>query len=114
MTRDRLVEQMKAEGVPETAVAKIQEIDLSDINSDYCEAMHGHIHEDFVEGLVDAVDSFNIENMANMAESLISITNLQRHITSSEETVGGPIDVAVITRADGFSWIKHKQWNKNN
>ncbi|MCQ2132140.1 MAG: hypothetical protein MJY90_02270 [Bacteroidaceae bacterium] len=114
MTRDRLVEQMKAEGVPETAVAKIQEIDLSDINNDYCETMHGHIHEDFVEGLVDAVDSFNIENMANMAESLISITNLQRHITSSEETVGGPIDVAVITRADGFSWIKHKQWNKNN
>jgi hypothetical protein len=49
-----------------------------------------------------------VEDMVNMAESLISITNLQRHITWSEETVGGPIDVAVITKTDGFKWVKQK------
>ena len=48
--------------------------------------------------------------MANMGESLISVTNLQRHISSSDESVGGPIDVAVITRSEGFIWIKHKDW----
>jgi hypothetical protein len=26
------------------------------------------------------------------------------------ETVGGPIDVAVISRGDGFIWIKRKQY----
>jgi len=56
------------------------------------------------------VDSFSIDDMANMAESLISVTNLQRHFSSSDESVGGPIDVAVITRSEGFIWVKHKQW----
>ena len=58
----------------------------------------------------NAVESFNVEELANMAESLVSITNLQRHITSSEETVGGPVDVAVITRCEGFIWVKRKMW----
>lgn len=53
-----------------------------------------------------------MEDIVNMAESLISITNLQRHITSSEETVGGPIDVAVITKTEGFLWAKQKEGRK--
>ena len=60
--------------------------------------------------MVDAVESFNVEDMVDMAESFISITNLQRHISSSEESVGGPVDVAVITKSEGFVWVKHKQW----
>jgi len=66
------------------------------------------IMEKFTSGLVNTVEFFNVEDMVNMAESLISITNLQRHITLSEETVGGPIDVAVITKTDGFKWVKQK------
>ena len=34
--------------------------------------------------------------------------NKKRHIISSEESVGGPIDVAVITKTDGFKWVKQK------
>ena len=67
------------------------------------------ITEKFTCGLVNTVEFFNVEDMVNMAESLISITNLQRHITSSEETVGGPIDVAVITKTGGFQWAKQKE-----
>ena len=66
--------------------------------------------EDESDRIVDAVNYFNIEDMVNMAESLVSVTNLQRHISSSEESVGGPIDVAVITRSEGFIWVKHKHW----
>ena len=66
------------------------------------------IMEKFTSGLVNTVEFFNVEDMVNMAESLISITDLQRHITSSEETVGRPIDVAVITKTDGFKWVKQK------
>ena len=51
-----------------------------------------------------------LNKRAGMAESLIAVTNLQRHITSSEESVGGPVDVAVITRSEGFVWMKHKNW----
>jgi hypothetical protein len=67
-----------------------------------------YIEEANVSSLVESVASFNIDDLSNMAESLISITNLQRHITSAEESVGGPVDVAVITRSEGFTWIKRK------
>lgn len=43
-----------------------------------------------------------------MAEALLSITSLKRKMSISLETVGGPIDVAVITKGDGFIWVKRK------
>ena len=48
--------------------------------------------------------------MASMAESLVNITSLKRRISMQEETVGGPVDVAVISKKDGFVWIKKKQY----
>ena len=48
--------------------------------------------------------------MAEMAESLISLTFLKRRMMSSEETVGGPVDVAIISKSDGFVWIKRKHY----
>lgn len=65
------------------------------------------IHENFTEGVVSALDFFNQEEMAKMAENLIAVTNLQRHISSAEESVGGPIEVALLTKTGGFKWLKH-------
>jgi len=45
-----------------------------------------------------------------MAESLIYLTYLKRRITFAEESVGGPVDVAIISKGDGFIWIKRKQY----
>jgi len=33
-------------------------------------------------------------------------------VTIGAETVGGPIDVAVISKGDGFIWIKRKHYFK--
>jgi len=45
-----------------------------------------------------------------MAESLVNLTSFKRRITAETETVGGPIDVAVISKGDGFVWIKRKHY----
>ena len=47
-----------------------------------------------------------------MAESLVNLTSFKRHVSSEAETVGGPTDVAVITKGDGFIWIKRKHYFK--
>lgn len=52
------------------------------------------------------------EELAEMAESLISLTSLKRKFSLSTESVGGPIDVAVITKGEGFIWLKRKQYFK--
>jgi len=31
-------------------------------------------------------------------------------VTPERETVGGPIDVAVITKGDGFVWLRRKHY----
>ena len=45
-----------------------------------------------------------------MAESLINLTCLKRRISINAETVGGPVDVAVISKGDGLIWIKRKHY----
>jgi hypothetical protein len=48
--------------------------------------------------------------MAGLAETLISLQSLKEKLTKPSETVGGPIDVAVITRNEGLVWIKRKHF----
>lgn len=110
-TKDRMIEAMKAAGVDADTIAKVQETDLKEVTDKHGEQIQDFIQTEYVNGLVDTVEAFGVDDMANMAESLISITNLQRHITASEESVGGPVDVAVITKADGFVWVKRKDWS---
>ena len=50
------------------------------------------------------------EALGNMAEALVNLTSLKRRISQEQETVGGPIDVAVISKGDGFVWIKRKHY----
>lgn len=109
-TKDKMIEAMKEAGVDEATIAKIKETNLDDITDKHDEQVQEFIQTEYVNGLVDTVEAFGVEDMADMAESLISITNLQRHITASEESVGGPVDVAVITRDEGFIWLKHHDW----
>lgn len=50
------------------------------------------------------------DELASMAEALVSLTAFKRRITESRETVGGPIDVAIISKGDGFVWVKRKHY----
>ena len=68
------------------------------------------IQKAYIRKLVDTVAYLEKDDLANMAENLILLTGLKRRITSSEETVGGPVDVAIISKDDGFIWIKKKQY----
>jgi len=65
----------------------------------------------FVEPIVETLAALPKDELAAMAESLVNLTSFKRRVTSAEEdTVGGPIDVAVISKGDGFIWIKRKHY----
>lgn len=108
--KQKMMDSLAETGISETQMTKVNEMNFDDIAEKFHSEMKDYIQDTFVDGIVDAVGSFNIEDMVKMAESLISITNLQRHFSSSEESVGGPVDVAVITKSEGFVWVNHKQW----
>jgi len=63
--------------------------------------------------LLDILAHMGKEDMAELAESLVNITSIKRKFTSSDssdESVGGPVDVALVTKGDGFIWIKRKHY----
>lgn len=66
--------------------------------------------ENYIIPLMSAVSNLAKDDLAEMAESLIYLTYLKRRITFAEESVGGPVDVAVISKGDGFVWIKRKHY----
>lgn len=54
--------------------------------------------------------SLPITEMADLAETLVNLQSLKEKVTKPSEEVGGPIDVAVITKAEGLIWIKRKHY----
>ena len=62
--------------------------------------------------ILDTLMYLSKEDMAEMAESLINLSYLQRRVSFADESVGGPIDVVLITKGDGFIWIKRKHYFK--
>jgi len=68
-------------------------------------------HDQFVNPVTEIVRSLPKEELAEMAESLVNLTSLKRRLSSRESpTVGGPVDVAIISRGDGLIWIKRKHY----
>lgn len=64
----------------------------------------------YIAPMMSTIINLSKEDLAEMAESLVYLTYLKRRFTSAEESVGGPVDVAIITKGDGFVWIKRKHY----
>ena len=64
----------------------------------------------YSEPVADVLRSAPKDELAHVAESLVSLTSLKRRVSGDRETVGGPVDVAVISKGDGFVWIKRKHY----
>jgi hypothetical protein len=62
----------------------------------------------FVAPLRYAIAGLPTATLADVARSLVELQALRQTTTAEQSTVGGPIDVAVISRSGGFEWIKHK------
>lgn len=76
---------------------------------EFMEGIHGW-EQEISQPIINSVESLPKEELANMCESLIHITSLKRKVSSDLQTVGGDIDVAIITKGDGFIWKKRKDY----
>lgn len=83
-------------------IAKIQ---TQNFNERIKEAVTG-----YSDPLIEVVQFLPKEELAEMAEALVFLTKLKRRLSRDAETVGGPIDVAVVSKGDGFIWIKRKHY----
>jgi hypothetical protein len=64
----------------------------------------------FSRDTLDSVRFMPKPDLAAFAESLVTVTSMMRKASIGPETVGGPIDVAIISRHEGFVWVKRKHY----
>jgi hypothetical protein len=83
---------------------------IRQIVADFGEALDQFSQENHVDPILSAVAVLPKPALAEMAESLVNLTSFKRRVTMDPETVGGPIDVAVISKGDGFIWIRRKHY----
>ena len=82
------------------------------IYKDFEKELKSYREQHFINPIMSIVDFLPKDELAAMAESLVNLTSFRRHVSLDSETVGGPIDVAVISKGDGFIWIKRKHYFK--
>ncbi|MCK4543823.1 MAG: hypothetical protein KAU17_16445 [Spirochaetales bacterium] len=116
-TLTRLIKKISEEatGGKEPQISNLNKI-LSKIISEYQENMWKNINDysfqKHVKPIMSNVGSLPKDELALMAETFINLTSFKRRMSTDLETVGGPIDVAVISKGDGFVWIKRKHYFK--
>jgi len=84
---------------------------IKEMQKSFFKSLEQHINEEYVNPIIEGVVNLPTDELAMMAETLVNLTSFKRRVAANErETVGGPIDVAVITKGDGFIWIKRKHY----
>ncbi|MFR0608603.1 hypothetical protein ACLUV9_09490 [Limosilactobacillus balticus] len=66
--------------------------------------------KEYTDPVTNMLNSLSISELGDMAETLVSLTSFRRKFSGDMQTVGGPVDVLVISRSDGPVWIKRKKY----
>lgn len=105
-----IVNKLSSVNAPRQFIDILNRLNIDEYTKKYSDGMNKYIRQNYIDSLIDTVSYLSKEDLADMAESLVRMTCIKRHITDSQETVGGPVDVAVITKGDGFIWMKRKHY----
>ncbi len=87
----------------------------NEIQNAWASAIHNiqiKMSVEYEEKIKQMIEFLPKEDLAYMAESLVNMTAFKRKVSNESESVGGPIDVALISKGDGFIWVKRKHYFK--
>ena len=89
---------------------QIENLDVSGLTNVFTKNTQEQFFINYTQHLVNTIGHLGMTDMANVAESLVALTSLVHRMSPREESVGGPVDVAVISKGDGLIWIKRKHY----
>lgn len=112
--------------LPKISEELLQALDVSEEDQAQLQERAANAERAFLDGLAkegfeaiqstseaeieDMVEFMPKPEMARMAEALVNLTSIKRRVSRGFETVGGPIDVAIISKAEGFVWVSRKHY----
>lgn len=93
----------------EALLRKLKRVSNS-IVKDHRKRVTSYREDRFVDPIMTVVAALPKDEMAMMAETLVNLALFKQKVTLGSETVAGPVDVAIISKGDGFIWIKRKHY----
>ncbi|MBA8915068.1 MULTISPECIES: hypothetical protein [Methylobacteriaceae] len=92
-------------GLPAAVVSIIEKI-----KADQLKELEAYKQKEYTKPIFDMIRHMPKQELANMARALIELTSLKRKVSREQESVGGDVDVAVISKSEGFVWVKRKHY----
>lgn len=87
---------------------------LSSLRSSYIDncnnVINDYIASNHIHKVLSILGVLAKPDLGYMAESLVNLTAFKRKVSNDSDTVGGPIDVAILSKGDGFIWLKRKHY----
>ncbi|MFF8800793.1 MULTISPECIES: hypothetical protein [unclassified Methylobacterium] len=77
---------------------------------EFAKAMDSYRREEYTVPIDQTISLLPLSDLATIAETLLTASHIHKRLTPDLESVGGPVDVAVISEGDGFVWIKRKHY----
>ncbi|MBU0692910.1 hypothetical protein KKH18_13995, partial [bacterium] len=93
----------------EAARSTIQ-LKVDELHKEYNDSTFEQMTKNFAMPIKSVVASLSKPDLAAMAKSLVNLTSMKKKLSMGQETVGGPIDVALISKGDGLIWIDRKHY----
>lgn len=91
------------------SIEKIHAGVAKQLKKDFWDKVKDATYENYKGQLFNAISALPKYELATMAETLVNLSAFKMRMSADEEeTIGGPIDVAVISKGDGFVWVKKK------
>ena len=78
--------------------------------SDYVNSLKDFRCKEFTLPISETVQPLPNKELGGMAEAMVSLTSLKRRVSLELETVDGPVNVAIISKVDGFFRQKRKHY----
>ncbi|MGI6481646.1 MAG: hypothetical protein ACOX08_00020 [Methanobacterium sp.] len=85
----------------------------NELLTEYRTVLNRYRNETFVEKVTTIVSHLPKVELALMAKTFVNLTSFKRKVSMESETVSEPIDVAIISKGDGFIWIERKHYFKS-
>lgn len=109
-TKEILDKHTSYSKVQKTLIHKLCEDSVNKIMTEFDENSGNYRRRTSSQPIIRVIRSAPKEELASIAEALISMASLRNRVSGELETVGGPVDVAVISKGDGFIWVKRKHY----
>jgi len=72
------------------------------------ESIGEYQQEAYINPILAVIEISTRQDLAETAEELVALNIFKKRIMAMDQTVGGAIDVAVISRDGGFTWVKRQ------